>query len=125
MKEFFQNLLTSFNNLVRGKVDRHQKLLFLSVLVFGLITRLILSTISTIILMLVFGVLFEVTYCFVPFKEVKWFNHSFKIPDFNEFKKNYSKYLTNPKHNIYVGNYYYFYCSIIFFVILSILFLIF
>lgn len=125
MKQFFQNLVVSFKNLITRKVNKHQKWLFLSSLIFGLILGLVLGTISTLILMFIFGVLFEAVYYFVPFKKVQWLNYWFNVPDFKEFKTNHTLYLIKPQHEINVEDFSYFYCSLIIFILVRIIFLFF
>ena len=125
MKNFFQNLLESFKNLFSQKVSKHQKWLFLSTLIFGLLVSLVLGTISSILLMLVLGLIYEATYYFVPFKFVEWLNYEFKIPDFKVFFNHYKEYLVKPQRELNVDDFNYIYCSIIIFIIVRIIFLIF
>ena len=125
MKLFFKKILSVIKTLVDGSADKHQKWLMYGTLIFGLIISLLLGTISSILLMAIVALCVELIYCFVPTTCVNWHDYWFKIPDFKEFKTNMETYMMSPIHAFDVNNFLYVLISIVLFIVLRILFLIF
>lgn len=122
IKEFFNKIVERLKDLFTNDFGRHQLCLTVYTLVFGTLCGLILGTSLSVFLMLLFALVAEFCYCFVPTKFVTLRGTEIKVPDFKAFFANRSECLIKPKHEFKFRNFYYAFVSIIAFVILRFLF---
>ena len=125
MKQFFKTVYTMVKDFFYGNADKHQKYLTYGTLIFGLLVSIIFGVVSSILLMLIASFVVEFTYCFVPTKVIIYKEKEFKVPNYKEFFTNIPKYITNPKHEFKIGNIVYIIVSIVLFLVIKAIFLIF
>lgn len=122
MKQFFNKILEKVNSLFNNGINKHQKCLMLFTLLFGILCGIVFGTLFTAFLMLVFALIAELCYCFVPTKTITFHEKEFKVPNLKEFFVDYSDYIMLPKHKLEFSNFYYVVIVILLFIILKIVF---
>lgn len=78
IKDFFRKI--NLNN-------KHNVMLLLFTFIFGLISSIIFGNFSCIMLMIVFSVFYELSYCFVPKKTVKILGIEITLYDYSKFRE--------------------------------------
>ena len=86
--ELFKKSLHQFKNS-----NAHQKLLFTNTLFLSLLLLFLVVNIISLHLSFLFGLLFEMTFCFVPHTDLLIFGEMETLPDYPKF----IKYLNNGK----------------------------
>lgn len=94
MAELFKKSLHQFM-----KANAHQKLLFTNTLFLSLLLMFLAGNIISLPLSLLFGLLYEMTYCFVPHTDVLIFGEMETLPDYPKFIKylNHGKVINRHK----------------------------
>ena len=105
MKEFFNNILSTFRGI--GSADKHQKVMFYGSIVVYLLLGIIFGYLSSVIFTAFLGLVYELTYCYVPYKEIEFFDRYIVIPDYIRFKNEFNILDTKVYHefsskNIYI-----------------------
>lgn len=83
MNEFFKNIWHVLCHL--KDADSHQRALFAGSFAAYLLLGVVFGYVSSVIFTLVLGFLFEITYCYVPYKEMKVWRWTVELPDYNLF----------------------------------------
>jgi len=125
MRTFFNKVSDITKALLKGYANNHQKCLTYGTLVFALLLNLIFGTFFSVLMTYLMALLYEYTYCFIPTKFVRFFNHWFEIPDFYEFERDKENYLTNPRHNFSMSNIWFIIAGLVIFIVVKIIFVFF
>ena len=105
MKEFFNNILATLRGI--GSADKHQKLMFYGSIVVYMLLGLVFGFLSSIIFTAFIGLVYELTYCYVPYKEIEIFGRYIVVPDYIGFKKNFNILDTKVYHEFSSKNIYF------------------
>lgn len=87
MKEFFNNILLTFRRI--GSADRHQKVMFYGSIIVYLLLGIIFGYLSSVLFTAFLGLVYELTYCYVPVKEIEVFGRYIPVPDYIRFKQEF------------------------------------
>lgn len=120
MKEFFNNILSTFRGI--GSADRHQKVMFYGSIVVYLLLGIIFGYLSSVIFTAFLGLVYELTYCYVPYKEVEVFGRYITVPDYIKFKKEFNLIDTTVYHSFSSNNIYFCLDGILIGIIIRIIF---
>lgn len=105
MKSFFNNILTAFRSI--GSTDKHQKVMFYGSIVIYLLLGLVFGYLSSVIFTAFIGLLYELTYCYVPYKEIRVFGRYITVPDYARFRKEFNLLNTKEYHKFSSNNIYF------------------
>ena len=120
MKEFFNNILSTFRGI--GSSDRHQKVMFYCSIVAYLLLGIIFGYLSSVIFTAFLGLVYELTYCYVPYKEIELFDRYIVIPDYVRFKNEFNILDTKVYHEFSSKNIYFCFDGILIGIIIRIIF---
>ena len=105
MKEFFNNILLTFRGI--RSADRHQKIMFYGSIIAYLLLGVVFGYLSSIIFTAFFGIVYELTYCYVPDKEIEVFGKYIHVTDYVQFKKEFNLLDTKVYHKFSSKNIYF------------------
>ena len=110
MKEFFNNILLVFGNI--GNADKHQKKLFYGSIIIYLLLGIIFGYLSSVVFTAVLAFVYELTYCYVPYKEKAIWHWNIVLPDYGEFRSRLSEMDFTEYHKFEKRNVYFSVCGI-------------
>ena len=105
MKEFFNSILSTFYGI--GSADRHQKMMFYGCILIYLLLGIMFGYLSSVIFTAFLGLVYELTYCYVPDKEIEVFGRYIHVPDYARFKKEFNLLDTKVYHRFSSNNMYF------------------
>lgn len=120
MKEFFNRIAEILKNV--KTFETHQKVLFIITFVAATLIGFICGYFMTVLLSLLVGLLVELTYCYVPFKETTFFGMTFNLPDFKRFRAEASDGALSRYYDFNRNNGYYCYASVFLYVVIRLIF---
>lgn len=110
MKQFFNNLLATFRGI--GQSDGHQKKLFYGSIIVYLLLGLVFGYISSVIFTAALAFMYELTHCYIPYKEKKILGFNVNLPDYSVLK-NINLFDIQEYHAFNIGNIYFSACGIV------------
>ena len=120
MKEFFNNFLIAFRGLKYA--DINQKTLFFGSTVVFLLLGLLFGWLTSVLLTALIGLLYELTYCYVPLTSIELFGRTVNIPDYIRFKNEFTFLDTKTYHKFESKNAYFCVDGIIVGIIIKVIF---
>lgn len=105
MKEFFNNFLIAFRSL--GNASNHQKIMFYGSFVVYMLLGIIFGFLSSVIFTALLGLIYELTFCYVPPKEIEIFGKTVIVPDYIRFKNEFTFLDTKTYHKFDMNNIYF------------------
>jgi putative flippase GtrA len=120
MREFFNNILFTFRGI--GSADKHQKLMFYGSIIAYILLGFIFGYLSSVIFTAFIGLVYELTYCYVPYKEIEFFGRYIVMPDYVRFKNEFNIFDTKVYHEFSLKNIYFCLDGILIGIIIRIIF---
>lgn len=126
MKQFFKKIWNLLGSVKTA--DKHGQSMFWIMMLLALMLGIIgMSLVEGVILMYFIGVVWEVTYCYVPSRYKKIWGIVFKIPQYKEFFKSWKQNFLHPTeyHKMSAVDFHYLNCGVIFFIAIKLISIIF
>lgn len=119
MQQFLKHLFYGFIDVCGAK--QHHKFMFFSSMTLYILLSFICGYIGSLMLLMVYGILGELVYCYIPDRKLRIFGKKIKVPDYTIFRKGFSIRELEEKHTPKIKNLVFFIDGVILGIILRLI----
>lgn len=121
MKEFINNLKNGFKRIFASS-DIHERKIFYWSMVLFVIISLTVGYITAFLLVGLGGIIYELTYSYVPYSHKEILGHSVNLPDYKKFITDLQDFRVGQNHSFEMDNIFLCFDGMIIGIVISIIF---